>query len=324
MKKILLISAAISAAISSEASSLEPATFEGMLSSAESYWNGSETAEDYTSGTFKSGSFIFSNRFNHEWGNWGACAYANLTGNVYTTWTNPEEQLFNALGGGHESDTYGVAFYSTWDGDTVVDIDVDEDGVVVPGMWITNSAWVVNAILNGDGMSGPFEQGDKFTAVVTGIAPDNSKTEARFLLADYTSDDSAEHYYVSDWRWMDLSGLGNVKQLLFSVESTKANEWGITTPCYFCFDDLGANPTAVEAIDADTADFQICKIGNEMSINGSVSNFTATAYSSDGKLLAKSHTNNGHTALSIENSGMTIIRIQCAIGAVKSFKVSVP
>lgn len=42
------------------------------------------------------------------------------------------------------------------------------DGDVIPGMYITNDAWVVDNILNGDGMTdGVFKQGDWFKLTIT-------------------------------------------------------------------------------------------------------------------------------------------------------------
>ena len=44
---------------------------------------------------------------------------------------------------------------------------------------------------------------------------------------------------MNTWEWVDLTSLGTVKTLSFTLTGTKKNSYGLTTAAYFCMDDLG-------------------------------------------------------------------------------------
>lgn len=61
-----------------------------------------------------------------------------------------------------------------------------------------------------------------------------------FYLADFRSASVDSDYIVKDWRWVDLSALGWVDSLSFTVSSSDTDSIGLmNTPAYFCMDDLG-------------------------------------------------------------------------------------
>ena len=59
----------------------------------------------------------------------------------------------------------------------------------------------------------------------------NAKVD--FILAEGAS-------IVTEWTYVDLSKLGTIDELTFSMSGTKTNTYGLTTPTYFCIDNLGA------------------------------------------------------------------------------------
>jgi hypothetical protein len=67
---------------------------------------------------------------------------------------------------------------------------------------------------------------------------DTTVRSVAVYLADYRSDDSTEDYIVKDWRQVDLSDLGRVDSLSFSLTSSDTGINGMNTPAYFCIDDL--------------------------------------------------------------------------------------
>jgi hypothetical protein len=238
---------------------LQVATFEDLYVDPEDgFWMG-DFSKGYDKGgegtTFVSGSFRFSNFADDTWMGepttpyWGNYAYSQTTTNTFETYIT--DQFNNAVGGGVDnSETFLVAYPQ---GGTI-DVINNEDGAVIPGMYITNNAWVVDAILHGDGMSTidgtaagestgnvGFQTGDWFKLT---ISADNGNS-IEYYLADYQSADESAHYYVNDWRWIDLSSLGTVKSLSFFLTSSRRNSWGMTTPAFFCLDNIGAeNPNA--------------------------------------------------------------------------------
>lgn len=58
------------------------------------------------------------------------------------------------------------------------------------------------------------------------------------MLADFRFDNAADDYVVTDWRWLDLSGLGAVSSLQFALTSSDVGPFGINTPAYFAMDGL--------------------------------------------------------------------------------------
>ena len=113
----------------------------------------------------------------------------------------------------------------------------------VSGFWVCNTTYTAYGIKNGDGMSPAFGQDDYFKLIITGYNIDKEETgTVEQMLIDCT--DANEWYYVKDWRWVDLTSLGNdVMFVKFSFDGTKKNSWGLTTPTYFCIDDFcGAAP----------------------------------------------------------------------------------
>ena len=68
-----------------------------------------------------------------------------------------------------------------------------------------------------------------------------------FYLADYRFDDNAQDYIVSDWAWVDLTGLGVVYGLEFALSSSDVGNWGMNTPAYFAMDSFnGVGPVVPE------------------------------------------------------------------------------
>ncbi len=289
------------------AQDLMPATFEDLGLAPESHWVGDTDDEDYMMGSFRSGSFEFNNFYWADYDSWAFFGYANYTGNQYTG--SMSQQWNNTVGGGYQSPTYGVLYYSSWMGNAEATLPDFPLGATVSGMWVVNSAWVADAIANGDGMSGPFEKGDKMTLTAIGFDADDEECGSTdFLLADYTADDPALWYAVNDWRWMDLSTLGPVTRIRFVISSTKSNEFGMTTPGYACFDDLGiSSPTGIDT--PDTGDsYRVSVRDGYAVISGQESTFTVTPVSLSGICGQSVQAVDGIARVPL-TPGMTLLRI---------------
>ena len=211
-----------------------PATFENLYLEEESWENGKNL-----NGSFVSGSFKFDNFYSPDYGGyWGNYGYANRTSTTFENMIS--DQFNNAVGGGvNGSENYMVAYPSSWYGSNVITVMNKPEGDVISGFYVTNDAWVVDNIVNGDGMSdddgAPFGMGDYLKLTITA---DNSNS-VDFYLADFRSNDESKHYYLDSWEWVDLTSLGTVKTLSFTLTGTKKNSYGLTTAAYFCMDDLG-------------------------------------------------------------------------------------
>lgn len=245
------------------------ADFENLYLADNSHWNGPDTKGDIEEGLygdqqyqgwFISGSYAFANNYSIDWHSWSGFSYANSTATSFATYTT--DQWNNCVGGGHDgSSNYAVFFEDSFAPMTITVLN-NPAGQQLSGFYITNAAWTVDAILNGDGQTGEkdadgnsvsgtegFRQGDYLKLIIT--ADNHEKVE--FYLADYRGA-AADHYYVSDWQWVDLSTLGTVKELTFHMESSRHNSYGYTTPLYFCMDDFNGTAPVPSAITRPTTD----------------------------------------------------------------------
>lgn len=200
--------------------------------------------------SWNSGSFTFST-YCDDWGESGKYYYdfvvTNSTADKYATLA---DQYNSAAGGAKSGKNYAVWYNNYYGNDYVYFAEPQRP----TGFYVTNTAWVEASVLNGDGMSQeadgttgkPFADGDRLTLTVTGYDEEMQPTGT----VNYTLAEAAGGIvsYVKQWRWVDLSGLAdNTLLVAFSLNSTKQNGWGMTTPAYFCIDDFGSGAPATDA-----------------------------------------------------------------------------
>lgn len=213
------------------------ATFEDLALASESHWGGNDTNEP-----FYSGSFAFDTYYADYDGFsvWSHFTYANSTS---TSYEDLNDQYNSAVGSGVDgSATYGICYGDAYYGANYLTVTHREDGDVVPGMWFTNTAWVMDAVKNGDGYSqepGGFAKDDWYKVTVTGLLNGSKTGTIDFYLADFRADNEIDRYALDTWQWLDLSPLGKVNKLQFSLDGSKKNSIGLTTPAYFCVDNVG-------------------------------------------------------------------------------------
>ena len=106
----------------------------------------------------------------------------------------------------------------------------------VTGCYVTNNLWAYQSILNGDAMTTPFggssgNDPDWFKLTATGKnANGQTVGTAEFYLADYRFSNNNEDYVLNTWEWFDLSTLGEVATISFSLSSSKNDRYGMLTP----------------------------------------------------------------------------------------------
>ncbi len=261
------------------------ATFDDLYLEPESHWRGNETGEDPES-VFQSGGFLFDNYLWADYDFWGKFAYSNETSTVYESL---DDQFHSAVGHGAESSAnYGVAYVADamfGPGSTCFYVANDSEGDTISGCYITNSAWGKDAVINGDGLSsvpGPFAYGDYFSLTATGTRADGTTASLDFYLADYRSENPADYYCLDTWEWFDLRPLGKVTKVSFSMNSTKSNDYGISTPTYFCIDNIGGARPQQEAEPIEIVSYETAlDLGEYFSFDdeeASISYFIADAY----------------------------------------------
>ena len=111
----------------------------------------------------------------------------------------------------------------------------------VVGAYFNLNSYTYYSIEDGDSFSRAFDNGDKFTLTVHGVdADDNEKT----VDVDLASYDNGNLTINRGWMYVDLSDLGVVNQIWFSMTSTDSGAYGMNTPAYFCMDKLMVRPAS--------------------------------------------------------------------------------
>ena len=227
------------------------ATMDNLWLAAESAWAGPDTKGEEVTGTyfdrqmagsFVSGSYAFSNNYSLDYGSWSGFAYSNRTSTSFKTL---DDQYNSAVGSGHDgSANYAVAY-----GNGTISVLNNAEGDTIRGMYITNNAYAVSSIVNGDSYAKPFTDGSYLKVLLTGTHADGSVVTVEHYLADYTQASEADHYYLDTWQWVDLRSLGRVVKVDFTIDGSDKSYGYLNTPAYFCLDDFGGTrQTATAAV----------------------------------------------------------------------------
>lgn len=226
----------------------EVSDFENLSLEPDSYWNGSDL-----SGTFTSGLLNFPNDYNPNWASWSGWAYSNMADDSTAGYLNQYSAI--TAQGFEEATSEGVNYAVAY-----VPIDfVSSENIPVPvyfndnaahevkGMFVTNSTYAALTMEYGDDFTEKFggitgNDPDYFKLLIYGYADGNQTAPVEFFLADYRFEDHSMDYIIKTWQWVELSTLGEVDSLKFSLSSSDAGVYGMNTPGYFCVDQLYVNP----------------------------------------------------------------------------------
>jgi len=192
------------------------------------------------SGGFSAGNIFLPNSYNADFDAWCGWAISATTDIQTPGFTN---DLSAYTGEGYEgSTTYGVSFAGGTG--AVMKLTGEAAGGLVESFYITNGTYAALSMLNGDGFAKKFggETGDDpdyFLLTIKKYLDGQLSTDSvDFYLADYRFEDNSQDYIVEEWTYVDLTSLGNVDSLLFTMSSTDNGDFGMNTPAYFCIDNL--------------------------------------------------------------------------------------
>ncbi len=220
---------------------VEVADFEDVALSSQGIWQPEEGDNEMFSG-----GWMFTNYYSsYFWGGFTASNRSDLSP------TGLDAQYTAAAGGGFNgSAQYAVAY--AMGAQTEVSA-ADGSTQTVSGCFVTNNLWAYQNMLEGDYTATPFggvsgNDPDWFKLTATGKNA-NGQTVGTldFYLADYRFANNEQDYILNTWEWFDLSPLGPVASISFSLSSSKYNTGGMVTPAYFCMEDFnGSAPVVVD------------------------------------------------------------------------------
>ena len=208
-------------------------------------WTGCYNDVDYTWLEFGEGNyeFLFSHLIDGEGASWGGYYWDGFTPAIggdqsdygapgsSASWTT---NFGGCMAGGgcvmNEDGTvsadpaqpYLVAYYSTWamEGNTnqVMFTEGNRSTTFTPvGVYVCNHPWPYYGCVHGDGMARAFEEGDYFELVAVGVAPDGSEKSTSINLIEFVN---GQLQALNDWTFFDLSSLGEVTSVYFTLNST--------------------------------------------------------------------------------------------------------
>ena len=194
---------------------------------------------------FNSGSCTFSNSYAISFGGYwnSGWAYSKVNDTTTAGFTNLYGSYANK--GFNNSNNYAVSQNETF-------IKINQN--TLTGLYVTNTTYAALSMKNGDAFAKKFggtngNDSDWFKLTINAYQNGNLKTEkVEFYLADFRFNDNSQDYVVKDWTFVNLTSLGSLDSLKFTLTSSDTNQFGLKTPAFFCVDNIITN--------ADTATFE--------------------------------------------------------------------
>lgn len=264
---LLCISAINVFAVTTTLDLTNPSNPESFTFNDKNYWTETYNELDYT--YWESQIFMFSHLIDGEGSSWGGAAWNGFTvsknadnsnhgvGGSSEGWVS--NQWGCMAGGGIESINednvvvsperpYIIGFLNTYSmGGNSLSVLFNDGNLYTPeSVYIANHPWPYYENIYGDGFAQPMSKnGDFFKLIAHGVAGDDTETTAELTLAEYKD---GELKQSADWQKFDLSSLGLVKEIYFTMESWDVGDWGINTAVYFCMDKLSVS-SAITGVD---------------------------------------------------------------------------
>ena len=236
MRKLLSLTLALF--LAAWAFAQDPATFEDVQLGSNGIWQ-----PPIGSNEMSSGGWLFTN--NTQNGYWGGFTASNRTD---LSQTGLNAQYTAASGCGYDGSTqYAVAYTMGVQTDVYA---ADGQSHTVTGCYVTNNLWTYQDILQGGYGEQPYggptgNDPDWFKVTATGKnASGQTVGTLDFYLADYRFANNEEDYVLNTWEWFDLSPLGDVATISFSLSSSRGSGYNMITPAYFCMDNFNGGGAA--------------------------------------------------------------------------------
>lgn len=213
--------------------------FDTLFLEPDTFWNGSDL-----SGGFSDGGVYFVNYYDTSYGGYwsGGFAYSNMVDTVTAGYTN----MYSVMAGEAQSDSnFAIANpnYNTAYMKLASPANID-------GMYVTNSTYAYISMRDGDSFAKKFggdsgDDPDWFKLTMKGYLNGSFTDSVEFYLADYRFTDNSQDYIVKDWTWVDMTPMGNVDSVVFTLSSSDVGQYGMNTPAYFCLDHIQYTTTGI-------------------------------------------------------------------------------
>lgn len=198
------------------------ATFEDVFAGIQEIW-GSGINQ------WQSGAYTFTTYKEDSWGEPYYYFSFIVSDDVANTSIGVAEPYRSTSGGAYEGDNFCV-WYQDWNGNNSITFTAQ----TVPGFFVNNNAYTVAAITEGKMFPArSFTKNDRLLLYAIG------KKDGE-VVDTVTVELASDGRYIADWTYVDLSVLGEIDEVEFSMLTTDTGEFGANTPTYFCLDNFGA------------------------------------------------------------------------------------
>jgi len=295
----------------------KPTKPDSFTLNAQNVWTG--TYEDFPFITFNDSTFTFNHGGYGFY--WDGFTYSKNANNTEQANWSPGDEFGNMAGGGIKTDAVGNVLKNN-DGVVMVDLDAPylvvyasdwtlatilfDDVYQAEGVYVNNNPWPYYENINGGAFGArPLNQdGDYFKLIIHGLGEnheDNGKT-VEYYLAQNTNGTLIQS---TNWEWIDLSGLGEVSGIYFTMESTDVGEFGINTATFFCMDKLQVRTKDVSTNESAWSKFHVYSHRNTVYINSNVGTWHTTSipmveiWDMTGRLVHRTTIHEGNTAITL-------------------------
>ena len=277
--------------------------FEALTLNAESAFDGSDlsgvtTPTNFTT-NFLSGDASFVNVWDSAWGGPGywKTGFAQSTYTDVTTSGAPNKYSAIAGSGNNSSLTYLVS-----NNNSKFTLKNTASDSIVNSIYITNGTYAYNSMRDGDSFAKKFggatgDDQDWFLLTIKGADSTGNLTtdSVNFYLADYRFTDNNQDYIVNTWQQVDLTSLGRVVSLTFTLTSSDVGTYGMNTPSFFCIDDI--EPKSANLINFEDLGFTVAdNVWDGSDYSGTPNDLTYRTTFADGDAEFKNVYSNGSYA----------------------------
>ena len=164
---------------------------------------------------------------------------------------------------------YLVAFYSPYMSARPVDVLFNDGRLYDPqSVYVNLNSYTFYSVLLGDGYARAFTNNDELTLTIHGVATDETEKTVDVSLASCSNGDLTT---ARGWKYVDLTPLGTVNELYFTISTTDTGAYGANTPLYFCLDKLCVTPaegSGAAFVGADRTDIGYDRASKTVAIAG--------------------------------------------------------
>lgn len=157
---------------------------------------------------------------------WGGFAFSNVTNSLST---GSDERLTAKPGtGALNTDSFLVA-HTAFGVNPRLTL---PKPAVVTGLYIANTVWSWNVMKYGEGDARAFVAGDYLEVTLRGFDQSGGQKGYQKVRLGNGTD------ILDSWKFVDLSGFGEVKYIQFESFTTDFDYFGYKTPLYYCVDEI--------------------------------------------------------------------------------------